>query len=143
MIAAGKYRYQVICTPGHSPDHICLYEQERGWLFTGDLFVGGRDRALRAGYDIWQIIASLKRVAALPLARLFPGSARVRDNPHQALTEKIAYLEETGRRVLDLSQQGLDVGAIARQLFGGPMWIELITAGHFTRSWLVRSYLSH
>jgi glyoxylase-like metal-dependent hydrolase (beta-lactamase superfamily II) len=143
LIDAGKYRYQVIYTPGHSPDHICLYEPERGWLFTGDLFVGGRDRALRAGYDIWQIIASLKRVAALPLARLFPGSARVRDNPHQALAEKIAYLEETGCRVLELSRQGLDVSAIARRLFGGPMWIELITAGHFTRSWLVRSYLSH
>lgn len=143
LIEAGKYRYQVIYTPGHSPDHICLYEPEHGWLFTGDLFVGGKDRALRAGCDIWQIIASLKRVAALPLARLFPGSARVRDNPHQALAEKIAYLEEIGEKVLQLHQQGLSVDAIARALFGGPMWIEWITAGHFTRRELVKSYLAH
>lgn len=141
LIEVGKYRYQVIYTPGHSPDHICLYEPEHGWLFTGDLFVGGKDRALRAGCDIWQIIASLKRVAALPLGRLFPGSARVRDHPRQALAEKIAYLEETGEMVLQLHQQGLSVDAIARALFGGPMWIEWITAGHFTRRWLVRSYL--
>ncbi len=76
VIETGRCRFQVVYTPGHSPDHICLYEPEQGWLFTGDLFVGGRDRALREGYDIWAIIASLKRIALLPAKRLFPGSAR-------------------------------------------------------------------
>jgi hypothetical protein len=33
------------------------------------------------------------------------------------------------------------VAEIARLLFGGPMLIELVTAGHFTRRHLVRSYL--
>jgi glyoxylase-like metal-dependent hydrolase (beta-lactamase superfamily II) len=51
-IETDHHRFQVIYTPGHSPDHICLYEPDRGWLFTGDLFVGGQDRALRAGYDV-------------------------------------------------------------------------------------------
>jgi glyoxylase-like metal-dependent hydrolase (beta-lactamase superfamily II) len=143
LIQLDGYTYQVIYTPGHSPDHICLYEPARGWLFTGDLFVGGKDRALRAGCNIWQIIASLKRVAALPLSRLFPGSARMRDNPHLALAEKIIYLEETGEKVLQLSKQGLGIDAIARALFGGPMWIEYVTAGHFTRRELVKSYLTH
>lgn len=141
VIQAGVYTFQVIYTPGHSPDHICLYEPECGWLFSGDLFVGGKDRALRAGCDIWQIIASLQHIAALPISRLFPGSARVRDNPHQALREKITYLEETGEIVQQLRQQGLSIDAIARALFGGPMWIEYVTAGHFTRRELVKSYL--
>ena len=44
--------FQVIYTPGHSPDHICLFEHKHGWLFTGDLFVGGMDRALRVDYDV-------------------------------------------------------------------------------------------
>lgn len=141
-IETKKYRYQVIYTPGHSPDHICLYEPERGWLFTGDLFVGGRDRALRAGCDIWQIIASLKRVHALPLQVLFPGSARVRPDPRGELASKIAYLEETGERVLELRRKGWSTGAIARAVFGGPMLIEFVTAGHFTRRRLVESYLA-
>ena len=29
-------RFEVIFTPGHSPDHICLYDRERKVLFTGD-----------------------------------------------------------------------------------------------------------
>lgn len=141
VIEMDLYRFQVIYTPGHSPDHLCLYAPDQGWLFTGDLFVGGHDRALRAGYDIWQIIASLKEVARLPLTTLFPGSARVRHNPVEALEKKIAYLEALGRQVLALRQRGSTVSQIVRQLCGGPMLVELFTLGHFSRRHLVLSYL--
>jgi len=140
-IETEHHRFQVVYTPGHSPDHICLYESQQGWLFTGDLFVGGKERALRAGYDIWGIIASLKRIAGLPATKLFPGSAQVRDGPKQELDSKIAYLEEFGGRVLDLQRKGWGVRAIVRALCGGPMQIEWITLGHFTRRNLVLSYL--
>jgi len=140
-IETDHFRFQVLYTPGHSPDHICLYEHEQGWLFTGDLFVGGWDRALREGYNIWQIIASLKRVAALPATVMFPGSARVRENPKNDLDAKIAYLEEFGDKVLNLHHKGWDVNAIVRALCGKPMFIELITLGNFTRQHLVLSYL--
>ncbi len=141
VIATGRYRFRVVYTPGHGLDHICLVEPEQGWLFTGDLFVGGRDRALREGYDIWAIIASLKRVAALPVARLFPGSARVRDNAAAEIAAKIDHYEALGERVLGLHRQGRSVDQIVRALLGGPMPIEAITLGHFSRRWLVRSYL--
>ena len=142
MIETDRYRFRVMHTPGHGADHICLYEPDRKWLFTGDLFVGGRDRALRADFDIWQIIASLKRVAELEIVRLFPGSARVRENPAQDLRAKIAYLEQLGERVLELRREGRGVGAIARELCGRPMTIEFITGGHFSRRRLVSSYLT-
>jgi glyoxylase-like metal-dependent hydrolase (beta-lactamase superfamily II) len=141
VIETERYSFQVIHTPGHSPDHLCLYESQQRWLFTGDLFIGGRDRALRADYDIWQIIASLKRIAQLPAVKLFPGSARVRDNPAVALKAKISYLEELGERVLELHRQGQDVPAIARAVGGRLMPIELVTLGHFSRRRLVLSYL--
>jgi glyoxylase-like metal-dependent hydrolase (beta-lactamase superfamily II) len=141
VIKTERYSLKVIYTPGHSPDHICLHEKEQGWLFTGDLFVGGKDRALREGYNIWQIITSLKKVESLPLSKLFPGSARVRDNPREALINKIQYLEETGAKVEEMQQKGMSINAIARAVFGGPMLIELVTLGHFTRRNLVKSYL--
>jgi glyoxylase-like metal-dependent hydrolase (beta-lactamase superfamily II) len=131
----------VLYIPGHSSDHLCLYEAGQGWLFSGDLFVGGQDRALRAGSDIWQIIAGLKRIAALPLRMLFPGSARVRAEPHQAIEDKIAYLQALGEQICASHQQGLAPGKIARAACGPPMWIELLTLGHFSRRQLVNSYL--
>ena len=73
QIETSKYTFQALYTPGHSADHLCLYEAEQGWLFSGDLFVGGRDRALRAGQDIWQTVASLKRMADLPIRAAFSG----------------------------------------------------------------------
>jgi glyoxylase-like metal-dependent hydrolase (beta-lactamase superfamily II) len=142
LLPVGDYTLQVIYTPGHSADHLCLYEANRGWLFSGDLFVGGRDRALRAGYDIWGIINSLKRVVKLPkLTRLLPGCARVREEPRQELLQKIAYLEELGEIVLAAHQTGHRVEDIARSLLGRPMFIELFTAGHFTRHRLILSFL--
>jgi glyoxylase-like metal-dependent hydrolase (beta-lactamase superfamily II) len=134
-------RFQVLYTPGHSPDHICLFEPQRGWLFTGDLFVGGMERALREGYEIREIIASLKRIASLPTRVMFPGSARIRQNPQEELRSKIGYLENFGEKVRDLHNQGWEVDAIVRELCGKPMLIEVITGGNFSRRHLVLSYL--
>lgn len=141
IIQTSRYSLQVVYTPGHSPDHICLYEEQQGWLFSGDLFVGGQDRALRAGCDIWMIIASLKHIHTLPVRTLFPGSARVRQNPQSEIAAKIDYLENLGQRTVDLWRQGYTVDQICKKLLDGPMWVEFVTGGHFSRRWLVRSYL--
>jgi glyoxylase-like metal-dependent hydrolase (beta-lactamase superfamily II) len=141
LIRTKNFNFRVIYTASHSPDHICLYEPERSWLFSGDLFVGGCERALSAGADIWGIIESLKIIASLPLSKLFPGSARVRENPSSELQEKITYLEEMGERALEMHNKGWNVDDIARTLFGGLMFIEIFTLGHFSRRSLVRSYL--
>lgn len=141
VVETRNHRFQVIFTPGHSPDHLCLYEPNRGWLFTGDLFVGGRDRSLRADADIWGSIRSLRRLAALPSTRLFPGSARTRDDSKRELVGKADYLEDLGEKVLDLHRRGWGARAIVRALCGGPMWVEILTLGHFSRRHLVLSYL--
>jgi glyoxylase-like metal-dependent hydrolase (beta-lactamase superfamily II) len=141
VIETAQYRFQVMHTPGHSPDHCCLFEPDQGWLFSGDLFVGGRERALRVDYDIWGILSSLKRLVGLPLRTLFPGAAGVRENPTEALRAKIAHLEKMGDRVLELSQRGWSVSRIVRKVCGKPMFLELLTLGHFSRRGLVQSYL--
>lgn len=141
LIVSGKYRFQVIFTPGHTDDHICLYEPDQQWIFTGDLYVGGRDRAIRAGSNIWQIIESLKKISSLPLKGMYPNSARVRLDPINELNRKISYLEMVGEKILTLSDQGWSESKISREIFGNAMLIEMITLGHLSRRNLVRSYL--
>lgn len=141
FVETEHYRFEVIHTPGHSSDHICLYEPKQGWLFTGDAYIGGRDRALRLDYNVWQIIDSLKRLASLEVKVLFPGSGTPRVDPHEELLRKIEYLEETGERVLDLRRQGLSRRRIRRRLFGREMSIAYYTLGHFSGRNLVRSYI--
>jgi glyoxylase-like metal-dependent hydrolase (beta-lactamase superfamily II) len=33
-IRRAKFHFLVVPTPGHSDDHICLYEPNEGWLFS-------------------------------------------------------------------------------------------------------------
>ena len=140
-IATDRYQFQVLHTPGHSSDHICLFEPDQGWLFTGDAFVGGRDQALRADYNIWQIIRSLKKLAKLNARLLFTGSGSVRENAHSDLSEKMHYLEDTAERALDLHRRGMSYGRIRRILFGRELPISYLTLGHFSGKNLVRSFV--
>lgn len=41
IIDIGKRSIRVIHTPGHSPGHICLFEEARGYLYSGDLIYKG------------------------------------------------------------------------------------------------------
>jgi glyoxylase-like metal-dependent hydrolase (beta-lactamase superfamily II) len=141
-IKTPSYAFQVILTPGHSLDHLCLYEPAQGWLFTGDLFVGGQDRAMRQGTDVWGIIASLKKLLPLPVEWLFPGSARARQDPHAELSAKIAYYEEFGAQVFEMQRQGIPYYQIVQRLCGSPTRIERLTLGHFARRHMVQSYLA-
>jgi len=136
------YRFQVIQTPGHSPDHVCLFEPDRGWLFSGDAFIGGRDRALREGYDIHGIIDSLNKLAALPVDLIFSGSGSVRTNGTEHLKDKASYLEELGERIQQMDDQGLSARRIRRRVFGPELPITYMTLGHFSGLRLVQSYLA-
>jgi glyoxylase-like metal-dependent hydrolase (beta-lactamase superfamily II) len=135
------HKFQVIKTPGHSPDHVSLYEPDRGWLFCGDAYIGGQDRALRADYNVYLIIESLKTMAALDTTLLFPGSGTVKDNPKDELRRKIEYLEETGARINDLRRRGISRRRIRRLVFGSETAIAYFTLGHFSGRRLVRSFI--
>lgn len=137
-----RHRFQVIHTPGHSHDHICLFEPEQGWLFTGDAYIGGKDRALRQGYDIHGIIASLKELAELPVTTIFSGSGTVRETGTQPLLDKIAYLEDLGKQISALHSQGQSPRRIRRQVLGREPYLTYVTLGHFSGVQMVRSYLS-
>jgi glyoxylase-like metal-dependent hydrolase (beta-lactamase superfamily II) len=140
-VVAGRLRLQVISAPGHSPDHVCFYEPRRQWLFTGDAFIGGRDRALRQDYNVWQIIASLRKMSALKVSLLFPASGNVRVNPQKDILRKIGYLEQLCEETLARHEQGLSVREIHREIFGREMPLAYFTLGHFSGKNLIRSII--
>lgn len=72
IIDIGERKIQVLHTPGHSPGHMCFYEEDRGYLFTGDLVYIGTLFAYYPSTDPVAYLASIKRIAALPLKKVFP-----------------------------------------------------------------------
>ena len=72
-IGLGGRSLRVLHTPGHSPGHMCFYEADRGWLFTGDLVYRGELLAFFPSTDPAAYLQSLERIAALPVERVLPG----------------------------------------------------------------------
>lgn len=72
-IHLGDRDLQVFHTPGHAPGHMCFWEAERGYLFTGDLIYQGLLTAWFSSTDPQAYLKSLEQVAQLPCSRLFPG----------------------------------------------------------------------
>lgn len=140
-VTTDRYRFQVIHTGGHSPDHIILYEPKEGWAFTGDLFIGGKDRAMRPDYNVTEIIQGLERLGSLPLSWLFPGSGSVRENPGEEIVAKASQMRELREQIIALHQRGLSEKQIARTLLGRDGFIRYISGGHFSAVNLVHAYL--
>ena len=72
VIDIGGRRIEVCHTPGHSPGHMCFWEKERGYLFTGDLVYKDTLFAYYPSTDPEAYLASLERIAALPARKVFP-----------------------------------------------------------------------
>ncbi len=71
-IDLGERILEVLHTPGHSPGHMCFFDRERGYLFTGDHVYQGMLLAYYPSTDPEAYLASLERVAALPVRRVYP-----------------------------------------------------------------------
>lgn len=72
-IDLGERSVEVLHTPGHAPGHMCFWEKEKGYLYTGDLVYKGTLTAWFPSTDPQAYLASLQKIAALPVKRIFPG----------------------------------------------------------------------
>lgn len=136
-----NFKFEVISTPGHSEGHICLYENEKKWIFTGDLYIGGKDRVLRKDFDIWKIIDSLKKINSLNIEVMFSGSGKIYKNPNLKISEKISYLENLGKKIFEMYDEGKTESQISRKLFGREGWFYYLSEGEFSSENLVKSFL--
>lgn len=136
-----SFVFHVIHTPGHAEDHVVLHERTRGWLFTGDLYLGPRLRYLRADENVHALMNSLRRAIALEPAVLFCNHRGPVVRGAGALRQKLAALEDMEGRVRELHGTGLSPNAIARALPGRDLLWRAWTAGHFSKLNFVKAFL--
>ena len=65
VIHLGGRKLEVIATPGHTPDAICLLDRQNGLLFTGDTFYPGPIYLYRPETDVEEYLHSVKKLADL------------------------------------------------------------------------------
>lgn len=77
ILKIGDYHLRCIVTPGHSPGHTCLYDEERQILFAGDMILG--DITPNLCYELYlddpltEYVKSLRYLEKLPIKTIFVG----------------------------------------------------------------------
>lgn len=133
---------QLVHTPGHSRDHVSVWDTETGTLFAGDLFLGVKVRVAHDDEDPRALVDSLRRVAALSPARLFDGHRGLIPAPREALAAKIAWLDTMIGRIERMADDGASEREISRALLGRRAAIDIFSRGEYSRRSLVRAVLN-
>ena len=72
IIHFGNRKLKVIHTPGHSPGHCCFYEEEKGYLFSGDLIYKGCLDAFYPTTDPFAFMQSVNKIKNLVVKKILP-----------------------------------------------------------------------
>lgn len=90
LIDLGGIRLRTIYTPGHCSGAICLYEPERGAMFTSDtIFAGGILGGIFASGNISDYINSLERLREFRMVSMYPGHGGMSSHPADDLERAI------------------------------------------------------
>lgn len=142
-IRTTNYIFRVVETPGHSRDHISLFEPTQRWLFSGHAFDEGVTEHWARESDLFSVIGSLQTMLSLRPERLFPSNGKVSRNPRPELAEKIAALQRVSKEVARLDAAGMSVEEMVTCLFKGESSLRLWTSGHYSAANLVEACRSY
>lgn len=74
IIDLGNRKLKIMHTPGHCPGHICIYEKEKGYLYTGDLIYKGTLFAFYPSTDPIAYCNSVEKICSLEkINKVLPG----------------------------------------------------------------------
>ena len=153
--------------PGHSNDHIVLYDPKERLLIVADAFMGVYFSAPNPDVDSRSWIQTLERLLELDIEILIEGHGLiqteredipdvagvvVRRNPKAELQEKLEYLKWLRQQIESGLSEGLSIGAVeatcfpfarahAWESFINDHLMQLFSLGHWSRTELVRSFV--
>ncbi|WP_161598039.1 MBL fold metallo-hydrolase [Dethiobacter alkaliphilus] len=141
-IETDRHTFQVIQSPGHATDHICLYEENEGWLFTGDLYVGEKIIYLYDQEDIAALKKTLHMLSNLHFSVIFCSHRGPLQKGPDAFRRKLAYIEDLEEKAQDLQKLGLTPRKITYRLLGKEDYMYLISGGEFSKTAFINALLS-
>ncbi|MCC6164602.1 MAG: MBL fold metallo-hydrolase [Acidobacteria bacterium] len=122
MLAVGDTQMWMIATPGHAPDHACLFDVHEGILIGGDIAMNGSTMAIPAdhGGSLRQYMASLHAVLDLQPRVILPGHGEPILQPAALLRGYISHRIARERQVLECLAAGIaSTDAIVDTLYAG------------------------
>ncbi|MBI2858858.1 MAG: MBL fold metallo-hydrolase [Chloroflexi bacterium] len=105
IISNGQCGLKVLWTPGHSRGHICLYDEERGILFSGDHVlpritpnIGAHPQNSRN--PLGDFIASLEKVRRLKVSHVLPAHGEPFQDLAGRTGELLRHHEERSKEII-------------------------------------------
>jgi glyoxylase-like metal-dependent hydrolase (beta-lactamase superfamily II) len=123
VVSAGGYLLRCVLTPGHTPGHMCLWEEKNQMMFTGDHVLfditptitvwGNLDDAL--GY----YLESLEAIRRYPVKKALPGH-RMSGDFHKRIDELLEHHEVRLGSILDIIRH--EPGLTGNEIAGRMKW---------------------
>jgi glyoxylase-like metal-dependent hydrolase (beta-lactamase superfamily II) len=121
-MVAGGIELIVLHTPGHSPDHLVLWDARARIAYTGDLVSLAGSVMIHAskGGSMSQYLQSIERLLALRPHRLLPAHGSAIEDPSRVLKAHLAHRRLRERQVVGALEAGRNtVQAIAECIYDG------------------------
>jgi len=115
--------WHIFPSPGHSPEHISLYSEEKGILFSGDNVLKMRSTWLGPPEsNISDYIETIKKLQSLPnLKLILPAHGEIIENPKETLSAILERMNERQTQVLGAinnhSEKGLSPDDILNLIY--------------------------
>ncbi|RLQ95457.1 MBL fold metallo-hydrolase [Falsibacillus albus] len=136
------YEWRAVHTPGHACDHVTLFNQEKGWMFGGDLYVLGKPKSMFAFESAPMVMDSLRKVLSYDFDAYICSHAGILRNGKQDIKKKLNYLEEMEGKILELNKKGFPPKAISNELFPKKHALNYLSLFENSPHHLVNSFLN-
>jgi len=123
IINLGDFQFDVIWVPGHSPDHICLYESSRKILLSGDHILPTITPNVSLqiedfGNPLKDYLESLKKLCNLKVKKVLPAHEYIFEN----LEKRISEIEEHHKKRLEEVLNTINTPKTAYQIAQEIIW---------------------
>ena len=130
-IDSRNQEWKIIYTPGHADDHISLFDEETGRLFSGDLFLATKTKLIMDTESVPVMISSIRELLTFDFETIFCSHAGYLHNGRRLLKQKLDYLVTIYGEVDGLYAEGISIEEIDRRLFPKRYPIVEISKGEF------------
>ena len=125
---------------GWVKDHTVYLEEENGWLFSGDLYLGYHIKYFRSDERLIDQITSLKKILKFDFDALFCAHNPRLENGRARLKNKLQFLEDLYGNIHLLIQKGFSAREVIKKLDPkNDRLIKWITMGNVSFANMVRS----
>lgn len=137
-----NYTFQLIAVPGHAADMVALYEPNKKWLFSADLFINTHIGFMLQNESIQQQINSIKRVLTLDFDVLLCAHNPQLKDGKEKLKDKLQFLEQFMEQVSSWNQKGYTAKAIFKAMkLKENHFVKILSGGNLSKLNMVKSAL--